>query len=84
MDQTEGQIFDLTVRVNLLEQRAISDYQEILEAVTDVHQRLDVLPSSLDEVRGQVLLLRFLLSHVISQADTTDVHATPLDLESLD
>ena len=84
MDQTEGQIVDLTVRVNLLKQRAISDYQEILEAVTDVHQRLDVLRSSLDEVRGQVLLLRFLLSHVISQADTTDVHATPLDLESLD
>ena len=84
MDATEGQLFDLTVRVSLLEQRVASDYQQILESVTDLHFRIDVARTALRDLQEQVYMLRFLVGHIIGQSDTTDVHSEPIDLEALD
>ena len=83
-DATEGQLFDLTVRLSLLEQRVESDYHQILESVTEVHFRLHVMRAAVKDLQEQIYLLRFLLSHIISQADTTDVQSKPKDLQALD
>ena len=83
-DTTEGQLFDVTVRLSQLEQRVDSDYREILEGMTDLHFRLDITRTALRDLQEQIYLIRFLVSHIISQADTTDVQSEPIDLEALD
>ena len=72
-DATEGQLFDLTV-----------DYYQILESVTEVHFRLGVMRAAVRDLQEQIYLIRFLVSHIISQADTTDVQSEPIDLQALD
>ena len=83
-DTTEGQLFDVSVRLSLLEQRVESDYHQILESVTELHFRLDVTRTALRDLQEQIYLIRFLVSHIISQADTTDLQSEPIDLDSLD
>ena len=83
-DTTEGQLFDLTVRLSLLEQRVESDYHQILESVTEVHFRLDVMRTAVRDLQEQIYLLRFLVNHIISQADTIDVQSEPIDFQALD
>ena len=80
----EGFLFDLGARLTALESRVESQYNEILEGVTDLHFRIDVMRVAVRDLQEQIYLIRFLVNHIISQADTTDVQSEPIDLESLD
>ena len=83
-ETTDSHVFNLTVRLRLLEQRVDADYHEILESATDLHFRLDVIQATMQELHAQIYLLRFLVNHLLSRADTTDAQSEPVDLESLD
>ena len=76
----------LASRVVRLEGLLNEQYSEILEAVTELHSRLDRQYSYLQLLEGRVRLLQVAIQNVICRADSTDSDFGPqdFDLHSLD
>ena len=80
----EPSLASLASRVVRLEGLLQEQYSEILEAVTELHSRLDRQYSYLQLLEGRVRLLQVAIQNVICRADSTDSSPEALDLHSLD
>ena len=75
----------LGARVHRLELLLQEQYSEILEAVTELHGRLDRQYGYLQLLEGRIWILQITIQTVICRADCTDEPSSPhLDLHSLD
>ena len=74
----------LGTRVRRLELLLQEQHSEILEAVTELHTRLDRQYAYLQLLEGRIRLLQVAIQNVICKADNTDPATECVDLHSLD